>query len=685
MAEGRAGGHLQRVVAVSPCLPEGTGIHASGLRISSALVLTVAHVLTIGQRRARRARVFLADQRGQAHEAEVVWNSRRTARASPDRGLDAAVLRLVNPAAEGLSTLEPVRWGEYTLSGRHRVTGVGFPGFEARRGTTAPRTVTGTIDVVREPWQRVFMLERDDGNARFTTGLWRADGLSGTVVHSEDRSLVVGLVFQHDHQDSRLAVMPAPRLLESPELRALIAGDGGDPTVAPVMLDGLLVQPPAPARTPAALLDPARRLLPLQEPAVGAVKNLANLLLRRESRATLLHGAAHTGKTRTAHELIGIMRSTGWNAGFLARTPGPNHDWRDVLSRLDRSTLLVVDELETRAKQWNDLHRWVIENRAEHVSLLGIARSPHQGYETTARVQAPDAMAVPSQLTHLLEDPVRHIDEGLAGARFPEMNGFDAAVFGGGNRPQRIAVAQAWALSALLQRNGTWSDPGEPYRVLLTHEHRYATQALQAGLPWLDKDLCRALLTACAYFDASAPSETVDDVRITLEHHLAAVRGFSLAKPSLLDAMFLLSIAEALTELYPPIDGAHRSRMPEAVRQAQDDYASAHRPKLRPLLLDKAQDHRMSQYLALEASAYRIPDAYGARVRSREGPDGARPPRPDAPGTIPHMRGNRDVPPSSPSRPGATGTTQQVRGNRDVPPPKRRRPGGRGEPPSPRW
>ncbi|MFD9389145.1 trypsin-like peptidase domain-containing protein [Streptomyces collinus] len=689
MPRGGTAGHLQRVVAVSPCLPEGERNHASGLRISSTLILTVAHVLTVGRQTARRARVFLADQRGQAHEAEVVWNSRRTADAGPDRGLDAAVLRLVNPDAEGLSELDPVRWGEYTLPGRHRVTGVGFPGFEVRRGTTAPRTVTGAIDVVREPWQRVFMLERDDGDAHLTTGPWRADGLSGTVVHSEDRSLVIGVVFQHDRQDSRLTVMPAPRLLENPRLRALIASDGGDPSVAPVQLDGLLARPPAPARTPAALLDPARRLLPLREPAMGGVKDLADHLLLQERRVALLHGAAHSGKTRMAHELIDMMRNQGWNAGFLARTPRPGHDWPDILPHLDRSTLLVVDELETRPAQWDALRSWVTGDRSGRVSLLGIARSPRPEEETTTQVRASDAMAVPSQLAHLLEEPLRHISDGLAGARFADTEGIDATAFGEEDRPRQIAVAQAWALSALLRRSGTWSDPGEPYRVLLAHEHRYAARALRTGLPWLDETLCQALLTACAYFEASASHETVDDVRITLEDHLAAVRGFDLSNPTFLDAMFLHSIAEALAELYPPTDGAHRSRMPEAIRQAQDDHASAYRPELGPRLLRRAPEHRRPQYQALRSSADRVPPAYGARVRPRGGPDGPQSRPPDSPERIGvsarRQRKRDDQQARPPDPPGIKLPSLDFGGDRDVPSPKPPRPGDHGEPRSPGW
>ncbi|MFF6787140.1 trypsin-like peptidase domain-containing protein [Streptomyces sp. NPDC012510] len=692
MQGGRKEGHLHRVVAVSPCLPEGAGIHASGLRISSTLILTVAHVLTVGRQTARRARVFLADHAGQDYEAEVVWNSRRPADAGQDRGLDAAVLRLLNPDAEGLSSLPPVRWGEYTLPGRHRVTGVGFPGFEVRRGTTAPRTVTGVIDVVREPWQRVFMLERDDGDTHLTTGLWRADGLSGTVLYSEDRSLVIGVVFQHDRQDSRLAVMPAPRLLENRRLRAWIASDGGDPHVAPVKLDGLLVQPPAPARTPAALLDPARRLLPLSEPAVGGAKNLAEHLLLQEGRVALLHGAAHSGKTRMAHELIDMVRSKGWNAGFLARTPRPGHDWHDVLPRLDRATLLVVDELETRPAQWNALRKWVTGDRSGHVSLLGIARSPRHEDGTTAQVQASDATATPSQLTHLLQEPLRQMTDGPARMRLADTEGIDATFSGQWNRPLKIAIAQTWALSALLRRSSAWSDPGEPYRVLLAHEHRYAARALRAGLPWLDNDLCQALLTACAYFDASAPDETVDDVRITLEHHLAAVRGFDLSNPTFLDAMFLHSIAEALAELYPPTDGAHRSRMPEAVRQAQDDHASAYRPNLGALLLRAAPAHRRPQYEALRSSADRVPPAYGARARPRGGPDGLQPPSPESPYTTsradpaspasgPRARRRRSAG-RQPSPPDSLGNISLpgLRGDTDVPQPKPRSNGGRGEP-----
>lgn len=153
---------------------------------------------------------------------------------------------------------------------------------------------------------------------------------------------------------------------------------------------------------------------------MGGVKDLADHLLLQEGRVALLHGAAHSGKTRMAHELIAMMRSKGWNAGFLARTPRPDHDWHDVLPRLDRSTLLVVDELETRPAQWKALRKWVTDDRSGHVSLLGIARSPRQeDGTTTTQVQTSDATATPSQLTHLLKEPLRQITEGPAGCGSP--------------------------------------------------------------------------------------------------------------------------------------------------------------------------------------------------------------------------------------------------------------------------
>jgi hypothetical protein len=82
-----------------------------------------------------------------------------------------------------------------------------------------------------------------------------------------------------------------------------------------------------------------------------------------------------------------------------------------------------------------------------------------------------------------------------------------------------------------------------------------------------------------------------------------------------------------LAELYPPTDGAHRSRMPEAIRQAQDDHASTYRPELGPRLLRQAPAHRMPQYRALRSSAGRVPPAY-ARDMPRGGPDSPQPPRP---------------------------------------------------------
>ncbi|TQJ37690.1 trypsin-like peptidase domain-containing protein [Streptomyces sp. SLBN-115] len=673
---------LRRVAAVGPLLPYGEGedVHASGLRITDALVLTVAHVLTVGRRTARQAWVIFADQPEIRYRAHVVLNSRRRPAPGADTGLDLAVLRLDDRDVDGLARVGPVRWGEYSLNGRHRVTGVGFPGFERRLHSTTPRTITGVIDVARLPWQGVFMLERTDGDASLTTGYRQADGLSGTAVHSEDRSLVIGVVFQQERQHSRLAVMPASRLLRDAELRRLVQDQGGDPDPAPVLLDSLLTRPPAAAASPAALLDPARRLTPLLPPTVDTLEELL-AWLNEPNPVALLHGPAHSGKTRVAHELLTQCWSAGWNAGFIARTPHPGHRADKVLPQLDRNTLLIVDELETRPRDWDTLRHAL--PRDGHVKLLGIARTPHwRGQASQTRVS--EATAVPSDLLPHLQEPLR-----LVLGVPTELELTDATpTTARAHRQESLPVAEALAhaLSGLLSGGTDRFDPQEPHRILLAHEHRYATRALQAELPWMKPDLCKALLVACAYFDATEKADTIADIRAILQNHLGAVPGFDLSRPTFVDALFVHSLSEALARLYPSEDGAHRGRMPQSVRQAQDAYAAVHHPALKSSLLQAQRPERLAQYEALARSSDRPSSADKPRWARGGGPtprgDRRRDP-PDAPGTP------RPRTPPSPAReatmpPQHANPPPRARSrHRGLPPPHHRPPppdlrGGRG-------
>ncbi|MEU5764584.1 trypsin-like peptidase domain-containing protein [Streptomyces asoensis] len=626
---------LCRVAAVGPLLPYGEGedIHASGLRITDTLVLTVAHVLTVGRRTARQAWVIFADQPDIKYRAHVVLNSRRRTAldAGADAGLDLAVLRLDDRDVGGLAPVGPVRWGEYTLNGRHEVTGVGFPGFERRRHSTTPRTITGMIDVARLSWQGVFMLERTDGQASLTTGPRHADGLSGTAVHNEECSLVIGVVFRQERQHNRLTVMPASRFLRDAELRRLIRDHGGDPDPVPVVLDNLLTRRPGPAASPAALLDPARRLTPLLAPTGETVEKLL-AWLRGPGLVAVLHGPAHSGKTRVAHELLAQCWSAGWNAGFVARTPRPGQPIDEVLPQLNRNTLLIVDELETRPGGWNALRRAL--PRDGHVKLLGIARTPYGG-DQASQTRVSEATAVPSELLPHLQGPLRLV---LGAPKEPELT--DATpMTPSAHRQEPLPVAQALthALSGLLSGGTDWFDPQEPHRILLAHEHRYATRALQAELPWITADLCKALLVACAYFDAAEKADSIADINAILQNHLRAVPGFDLSRPTFVDALFVHSLSEALTRLYPSEDGAHRGRMPQSVRQAQDAYAAVHHPGLQSSLLRGQRAERLAQYEVLLRSADRSAPADKPRWAGNDGPapraQDRRPKPPDAPGT----------------------------------------------------
>ncbi|MEU8294092.1 hypothetical protein [Streptomyces pseudogriseolus] len=596
----RAAHDMHRAVAVSPCLPEGEKVHASGLRISDTLILTVAHVLMVNGSCASRARVFLAKLPTEPLIAEVVcslWDQ--------PHGLDAAVLRLTD-APETLQSVGPVRWGEYTMSGRYRAIGVGFPGFEARRRTECARTITGVLDTARLSWQETLKLERTDGDYRMTAGHHQADGFSGTVLCSEDRSLAVGMITQHDRSDDRLSVTPARILLANRELRKAM-GEEDAPSMVPVALESLLVQPLLPARTPADLLEAGRRVLPLQGAAVSTVEKLENVL-SCESRVALLHGPAHSGKTRIAWELVHLLRDTGWNAGFLARTPSDTSDWRKILPKLHRNALLVVDELETRQEQWQQLYDGTSVS-APNVRLLGIARSRDEVHRGAVSITAPDVNAIPSHLTVHFDKPLRRLGidvDGTAPSAWNARGSMPHAL----HTSQCIGDAQAHALVSLLDHEAYVPCSREAYQVLLEHEHAYATRALQAKLPWLRLDLCRALLTACAYSEAGTATETIIDVRDTLQYYLASVPGVDLSNPTLADAVSLYSISDTLAQLYPSLDGAHRGRLPEAVRTAQHEHAEKYHAGLSGQLRSNMSEIRTAQADALKASVRAAPGDY---------------------------------------------------------------------------
>ncbi|MEU5534423.1 hypothetical protein [Streptomyces sp. NPDC020362] len=574
-----------RVVAVETRSRPDTTKQASGYRISNRLLLTVAHALDLDGR-AGKASVVFQDRPGETYETAVVWNSRECCapanrqKGHPGRGEpgpDAAILQLTEEDSTRLGPAGPVRWGTYATKGWHDLEGVGFPAYERHRRTTTPRTVTGVIDTARKLWQGAWVLERTDGAARFGVGPGRAAGLSGTAMHSIDGGLLVGTLIQA-YTDGTLVVMPAERMLKYPCLDGVFAGEQLPREAEPVLLSEVLTLPSAPPSTPAALLEAKYGVFPLQGEAEVTLRKLEQWCASAppQEKVMLLHGVAQSGKTRIAHELVKQARTWRWHSGFVTRTAHETR-LREILSELQHSTLLVVDEVETRPGQWDELRRLVTHapTQSAPVRLLGLARTDlaaghadmPQG--TWRSLCTPSARIAPAQATDVLQRALKNwldirLDEHDPGGDPPE----ELLALSAG---ERLPVAEALvrALSGLLLHHGLALGELEPERILLRHEQRYAIRTLQACQPWLNARLCRELLTSCALFAAADDETTVDDIKVTLHHHYQAVRGFGLDQPSLLEAVFLRDIADTLALLYPSRDRAGRGTLPEVVRQAQ--------------------------------------------------------------------------------------------------------------------
>ncbi|MFI1441739.1 trypsin-like peptidase domain-containing protein, partial [Streptomyces fructofermentans] len=306
--------------------------YGSGYRISSNLILTVAHLL--GPREETPTCTVLLGGDDAEHPVSPVWRA---------TGRDLALLRLSFPAETGAAADEdpevvpPVALGRLPDgTGSVPFTGIGFPAYAQRAGSDLvrglrrrdSRQVGGFVHLgsnMKSGYLDLsFTTAPPEGRGPGGQDPWQ--GISGTALFTEDGALLVGV------QSQRLPAAgtgsaeaePIAAVLEDPAFVGLLTLDGVRPQAVAVELPGGDQSNPLPSVVPQKELikgfgDFKKNLTPKHLPFVspgGSHKadpqNLFMSLVTAADRGILLVGAAGTGKTRTGLEVGRLALQAGW-------------------------------------------------------------------------------------------------------------------------------------------------------------------------------------------------------------------------------------------------------------------------------------------------------------------------------------------------------------------------------------
>ncbi|MEU5374274.1 trypsin-like peptidase domain-containing protein, partial [Streptomyces sp. NPDC005968] len=369
--------------------------YGSGYRISSRLILTVAHLL--GNSGDPTCTILLGGGDSEL-PATPVWLG---------TGQDLALLRLDSVAeASSLDSVPPVALGRLPVGvGSVPFTGVGFPAYSQRPNSAErrglqrrdSRQVNGFVQLGSNMKSGLLDLT-------FTTSppaekgpdgqdAWQ--GISGTALFTltQDGSLLVGV------QAHRLPAAgtgsaeaePIAEALKDPEFARLLALNGVRP-------QALAVDPPG--HDPKNLLQaviPQQKLiegfgdfkknltperLPFVSPGNGHPAEPQNLfvqLVTSVDRGVLLVGAAGTGKSRTGIEVGQLALEAGWRV--LHVLPGEDESITEQLAEQVVATpsavLVVVDYLNESQLDLPALRHRLIPEAHRHgiqVALLACVR-----------------------------------------------------------------------------------------------------------------------------------------------------------------------------------------------------------------------------------------------------------------------------------------------------------------------
>ncbi|MFF3969539.1 trypsin-like peptidase domain-containing protein, partial [Streptomyces rubiginosohelvolus] len=325
--------------------------YGSGYRISSSLVLTVAHLL--GPLDEAPACTVLLGGDDTEHPVTPVWRS---------TGRDLALLRLGfateagTDTGEGPSVVSPLALGRLPDgTGSVPFTGIGFPAYAQRAGSDRvrglrrrdSRQVGGSVHLgsnMKSGYLDLsFTTAPPEGRGPGGQDPWQ--GISGTALFTQDGTLLIGV------QSQRLPAAgtgsaeaePITVALEDPQFVSLLALDGVPPQAVAVELPGGDRGESLPSVVPqkelvAGFGDFKKNLtsehLPFVSPGSDHRADPQNLfisLVTSADRGVLLVGAAGTGKTRTGLEVGRLALRAGWRV--LHVLPGEHQALSEQLAK----------------------------------------------------------------------------------------------------------------------------------------------------------------------------------------------------------------------------------------------------------------------------------------------------------------------------------------------------------------
>ncbi|MBM7438592.1 trypsin-like peptidase domain-containing protein [Streptomyces sp. HB132] len=370
--------------------------YGSGYRISSALILTVGHLL--GLTEDTPACTVLLGGSDTQHPASPVWRA---------TGRDLALLRLNSPTETGEATdgnptvVPPVALGRLPDgTGSVLFTGIGFPGYAQRTGSDLvrglrrrdSRQVSGFVQLgsnMKSGFLDLSFTTAPPAN-RGPDGKDPWLGISGTALFTQDGALLIGV------QSQRLPAAgtgsaeaePITAALEDPEFRDRLALDGIRPEAMAVDLPGSDRSGTLPAVIPQQELiegfgDFKKNLTPEHLPFVSPgskhdadPQELFKRLVTSADRGVLLVGAAGTGKTRTGLEVGRWALQAGWRV--LHVLPGENPALNDQVAEQvlaePSPVLVVIDYLNEAQLDLPALrHRLIPAAHRKHIPMALLA------------------------------------------------------------------------------------------------------------------------------------------------------------------------------------------------------------------------------------------------------------------------------------------------------------------------
>jgi tetratricopeptide (TPR) repeat protein len=446
----------------------------SGTLLNNGFVLTSAH----GVGGIQEAMTVRLSSRPKPFDAVVAW------RQQSARGVDAALVRIVDPEFTEPSGLPRLRWGRIvTDSPDIPCEAVGFP--EANVDQSGVRDTYHLLGAIRalgrRKNQRIDLVVDDALQARIGSP-WSGMSGAGLFVNG----ILVGVVTRDEagFGAGKLSATPVTAFVDKPDVARLVRSNGGPPRLEPADL-APLQQPPAPVVSAGSLLRADVAAVAFR----GRERTVSLLLRWCESEAGasayLVAGPGGQGKTRLAAQLCDVLSRRGWATVDL-RADARDSDLAALRSA--RGPLAVmIDYAEQRRAQLDAVAAVLAAHRKARVLMLARADGewrrllgPPAEFLSFAAVLHLDPLdSAAAERDHAFDEAVADL-----AVRLPEVPGHaDVDWTAAANNIVRPALpegmtalgVQLTALAKLLEAaNQVLAPPGTlPIEVVARHEARY--------------------------------------------------------------------------------------------------------------------------------------------------------------------------------------------------------------------